>query len=247
MPSREHLGAVTQQRLDHGLLLRGEVGKPVDIHARRVETAVRDLLCEHREPVGGVGGALRGHGVKGRAEQREIRELLSQIPAAFGGGFLKRFGRHAGELQLVHGGEQRLLHLGAARGGGEDLQPRRDLAHGPRHAQQPPALVERHGGAAAHLGGDLPREAREAQHLGIERRAVAADAPQLPLGLVAVLLGHDQKLPRPLFQHRRADLMHQRRGLAGARRAVSDSKHRAPSSDSFRSAFIALNEKVKVR
>ena len=69
------------------------------------------------------------------------------------------------------------------------------------------------------------RKAREAEDLGIERKAVAAAGAELPFGLVAVLLGHDEEPPAEALFHGLADLGDDGRGLARAGLADDQSEH----------------------
>ena len=182
-----------------------------------------------RQTVGGVCVALRGHGVIRREHEREIAQLVAQIAGAACGGLFKCVGRDARGLELVDRAEQRLLHLRPAGSRAEQPQPRRDLIERQRHAQQPSALIEQLRLARAGLGRDAARQPREAQHLGVQTQAVAAGGAQRALGLVAVLLRHEQHLPRLARRDGCADAPHEQIGLAAGGRTIEQMQHNIAS------------------
>ena len=176
-------------------LLPGEVNKAVDIYLHVYVNigALVYLPGKDGEPVGRVGVAVCDGGVIGFEDEGEVGELIAEAVRAGGRGGHERVIADAGALKLVHGGEQQRLKLRAALGGGIDAQARTDALQRERHAQEPPALIEPRLGSAAVLCGGLARKAGEAQDFGIQREPVPADAAELALGLVAVLLGDDHQ------------------------------------------------------
>ena len=221
-----HFRAGRHQRADHGLLLTREVDEAVDIDAVFAADPARgDLFGEQVQAVGGVGAAVGDHGVVALEHERKVPKLLRERALGPFRGREEHLGRDRGALALVHGGEQGRLQLGLARGRAVELQARGDLGERQRHAQQPPALVEPGRGGAALLLQHAARQAREAEDLGIERKAVAAAGAELPFGLVAVLLGHDEEPPAEALFHGLADLGDDGRGLARAGLADDQSEH----------------------
>ena len=69
---------------------------------------------------------------------------------------------------------------------------------------------------AAELGIELSGQAREAKHLCVQRKAVPANAAQLTLGLMAVLLGNDEQSAAEASIHSVLDSRHDRRSFARA-------------------------------
>ena len=132
---------------------------------------------------------------------------------------------HAENTYIVDRAEQRLLHLRPAGSRTEQPQPRRDLIERQRHAQQAAARVQAPGPARAQLGLQLPRKAREGQHLREKRQARPRDPRKLALGLVAILLRHQQHAPALSGERRAAYLVHDQRGFARARPARYESQH----------------------
>ena len=182
-----------------------------------------------RQAVGGVCVTLRGHGVIRREHKREIAQLVAQISGAARGGLLERVGRDARGLELVDRAKQRLLHLRPAGSRTEQPQPRRDLIERQRHAQQPSALIEQRRVTRAGLRRDAARQSREAQHLGVQTQTVAAGGAQRALGLVAVLLRHEQHLPRRARRDGCADAPHEQIGLAAGGRTIEQMQHNIAS------------------
>ena len=72
-------------------------------------------------------------------------------------------------------------------------------------------------------------KARERKHLGIEARRIAAALRELALGLVAVLLGYDEKAAGLPPGAARRDLGKQKRGFARSGTAQNQPQHGAPS------------------
>ena len=72
-------------------------------------------------------------------------------------------------------------------------------------------------------------KARERKHLGIETRRIAAALRELALGLVAVLLGYDEKAAGLPPGAARRDLGKQKRGFARSGTAQNQPQHGAPS------------------
>ena len=179
-----------------------------------------------RQAVGGVCVTLRGHGVIRREYEREIVQLVAQIAGAARGGLLERVGRDACGLELVDRAEQRLLHLRPAGSRTEQPQPRRDLIERQRHAS---ALIEQRRITRAGLRRDAARQSREAQHLGVQTQTVTAGGTQCALGLVAVLLRHEQHLPRCARRDGRADAPHEQIGLAAGGRTIEQMQHNIAS------------------
>ena len=199
-------------------LLPGEVDKAVDVYLYvLINIGVLIYLpSEDTEPVGRIGVAVRDGGVIGFEDEGEVRELIAEAVRAGGRGGHERVIADAGALELVHGGEQQRLKLRAALGGGIDAQARTDALQRERHAQQPPALIKPRLGSAAVLCGGLARKAGEAQHFRIERERVPADAAELTLGLVAVLLGDDHQSAAMRRRHIALYFVYDGRRLAGA-------------------------------
>ena len=225
-----HVRAGFQQRAHDGQLLPRVVGEAVEVEVPRApERARGDALGQAGQPVGGVGVPLRGHGVIRREHEREVAQLVAQIAGAARGRGFERVGRDARGLELVDRAEERLLHLRPAGGRAEQPQPRRHLAQRQRHAQQPPALIEQRSLARAGLRRDAARQPREAQHLGVQTQTVAAGGAQCALGLVAVLLRHEQHLPRRARRDGRADAPHEQVGLAAGGRAIEQMQHNIAS------------------
>ena len=127
--------------------------------------------------------------------------------------------------ELVHRGQKLTLQLRRAPGARVDAQPRVYGVERQRHAQQPPARVQRTPSASAELGLHLTRKAREGQHLSVQRQARPRDARKLALGLVAVLLRHQQAAPALVRRSGAAYFVHDERGLARARAACYESQH----------------------
>ena len=230
-----HVRARFQQCAHDGQLLPCIVREAVEVKVPRApERACRDALGQAGQPVGGVGVALRGHGVIRREHERKVAQLVAQVAGAARGRGFQRVGRDARGLELVDRAEERLLHLRPAGGRTEQPQPRRHLAQRQRHAQQPPALIEQRRLARAGLRRDAARQPREAQHLGVQTQAVAAGGAQRALGLVAVLLRHEQHLPRRARRNGRADAPHEQVGLAAGGRAIEQVQHKIPPCDLVR-------------
>ena len=220
------LRAGGQQRADDRLLLAREVDEAVDVdEAALAEAAGGNLFGKQVEPVRGVGAAVRDHGVIALEHERHVPELLRERALGLLRGGEQHRGRDRGAFALVRGGEQGRLQLGLARGGAVELQARSDLGERERHAQQPSALVEPGRGRAAVLLQHTAREPREAEDLGVKGKAVAAAGAQLALGLMAVLLGHDEEPPAETLFHGLADLGDHGRGLARAGPADDQSEH----------------------
>ena len=223
-----------QQSLQHGLLLMGKVDKAVHIDAAcLIQIALRDLLGQHAQTVRRVGPTVGHHRVVGRADQRQIVELIAQAVVHQLGGLLQPLGGDAGAFQLVQRPQQHGLQLHLSRRRGIDPQAGAYLMEGQGHAQKSPALIQALGRAAAQAAGQAPGQARKAEHLAIEGEAVPADGAELPLRLVAVLLRHQQDLAAPLFLHRAADLRHDGGGLARAGLAQQQMQHADPSFSSY--------------
>ena len=89
----------------------------------------------------------------------------------------------------------------------------------------PAALIEIWRRAAALLGRYAPRKSGEAHDLGVQRHAVAADAAQLALRLMAVLLRNYEQAASPLFENRRMYFIYDRRSLARTGAAGKKSQH----------------------
>ena len=104
-------------------------------------------------------------------------------------------------------------------------QPRVYGVERQRHAEQPSARVHRPPPARAELGLHLARKAGEGQHLGVQRQAWPRDARKLALGLVAVLLRHQQAAPALVLRSGAAYFVHDLRGLARAGPACYESQH----------------------
>ena len=208
-------------------LLR-EVEEAVDVHARvGDDRAGADLFGEQIEPLRGVGPAVGHDGVVAFEHERHVPELVGERALGLRGGGVERLGRDGRAFALVRGGEQRALHLRSPRGRAVEPQARADLAERERHAQHPPALVEPVRSRAALFGEDAPREAREAEDLGVKRKAVAAALAQLALGLVAVLLGHEEHAAAAALADRSGDLFHDGGRFAAAGPADDQPQHRA--------------------
>ena len=230
-----HVRAGGQQRAHDGQLLPRVVREAVEVEMSRAAKRARgDALGQAGQPVGGVCVPLRGHGVIRREHERKVAQLVAQIAGAARGRGLERVGRDARGLELVDRAEERLLHLRPTGGRAEQPQPRRHLAQCQRHAQQPPALIEQRRLARAGLGRDAARQPREAQHLGVQTQAVAAGGAQRALGLVAVLLRHEQHLPRRARRDGCADAPHEQVGLAAGGRAIEQVQHKIPPCDLVR-------------
>ena len=218
-----------QQRLHDALFHAREVRKAVYVYVPRAgQRAARQVLQQLRELGGGVAARAAGGGLKGLHQQREVGELAAQRPAGVlrgGGEGLRRQRRRA---QLVQRAQQLQLLLRRAPRTAVEAQRAGAALHRQGHAQKPPAGVQPPALARPQLRRHAPGEAGEGEHLGIERHPRPGHARELALGLVAVLLGHDeQPLPLP-GEGGGAYLVHDERGLARARAACYQSKHRSP-------------------
>ena len=221
-----HLQILPQHGAEHLLLLPREVDEAVHIDLRAGREAARvDLGGEQREPVGGVGAAVCDHALVGVQHQRQIPQLVAQPVGTGVRRGVQHVGVDAGGLEFVHRGEQQVLHLRPALGVPVDREPRAHTLEGQRHAQHAPALIQPGGGGAAELCGRAAGETRKAQHLRVERQPVAADAAELALGLVAVLLRHEQDVVADPALHIRLDFGNDGGGLARAGPADQKSKH----------------------
>jgi hypothetical protein len=125
-----------QQGLQHSLLLIGKVDKAVHIDAGcRVQVALRDLSGQHAQAVRRIGPAVGHHRVVGRADQRQIVELIAQAVVHQLGGLLQPLGGDAGAFQLVQRPQQHGLQLHLALGRGIDPQAGAHLIESQGHAQ----------------------------------------------------------------------------------------------------------------
>ena len=185
------LRAPSQHGPQHRLLLGGEVQKAVHIDpGLRADGALLDLLCQQGQPVGGVRMTVGHHRVVGLLDKGQILQLLLQSLAAALRRGLQLLGCDASGLQLLQSGEQEALGLRPAAGPVVDLQPGAHGIQGQSHAQKLPALVQ-HGSSQAPVKlGHAPGKTCEAEHLRREGETVSADAAELPLRFVAVLLRH---------------------------------------------------------
>ena len=211
--------------MEHLSFLTGEIDKAVDIHARVRKVAGLYLLCEKAEPVRGVGMAVGDGGVVGFNYERKLRELVAQAVGAGGGGGAEFGVSDAGGLELIHGGQQHGLQLRTALRRGIHTQARTEVPQREGHAQQPAALVEPGSSRPTAARGHLPREAGEAEHLGIQREPVPAAPAELAFGLMAVLLRDYEHNPAlPVF-HAALYFIYDGSGLAGTRTACNESEH----------------------
>ena len=226
--AERHVRAVHELAYD-ALLLRGEVREAVYIHlAVPGEAAVRQARGEQAEPVGGIRPAGADRGLKALAYEREVAQLVPERARQRHCGGLQLLRAVLGGRQLVHGGKELKLQLRRAARAGVHAQAAVHGLERERHAQQPPARRQRLFAAGAELGLHPPGNAREAQHLGVQRRARPGNVRQLAFGLVAVLLRHEQDAAGPAGLDALAQLVHYSRGLAGARAAGYDSEHGLP-------------------
>ena len=109
-----------------------------------------------------------------RDNDKEIEDRF-YAPLVFGtaglrGGLVKGFGRYLGRAQLVDGGQQLQLQLRRAPGARVDAETGVDAVQRESHAQQPRAAAQRAAAAGTQLGLHAAGDAREAEHLGVERR-----------------------------------------------------------------------------
>ena len=221
-----HLHAPFQQRLQDPKLLEGKVDKAVHIDVGvPVKAAAADLPGQDAQPVCGIQMAPGRHRVVGRGDQAQILQLVPQRAGALPGRFGQRLRLHAGAFQLIQGPEQQHLQFSPAAGAGIDLQPGSHGVQSQRHAQEPSALVQQLIRPAAQLLLEPPGQAREAEDLGIEAQSVAAAGAELPLGLMAVLFGHQQEPSAPALVHSPADLIHDICGFSRARWSQEQCQH----------------------
>ena len=123
------------------------------------------------------------------------------------------------------GGEQKTLGLRPAAGPVVDLQPGTHGVQGQGHAEELPALVQHGSGLAPVKLGHAAGKTREAEHLRREGETVPADAAELPLGLMAVLLRHQEHMVLfPVF-HCPAQFLIDGRGLAGPGLSDDEAQH----------------------
>ena len=221
-----HVRPPVHQRADHELLLAGEVGEAVYVYVPAAgHGAALQRLQQLAQPGGGVAARAAGGGVKGPAEQREVAQLVGQGPPGPAGGLLQQLRRERGGAQLVQGVQQLQLQLRRAPRPAVGPQAAGRALHGQGHAEQPPGGVQRSPAARPQLGLHPPGQGGEAQHLGVEGHARRRHAGELALGLVAVLLRHQQYAPALAALHGQAYLLHYLRGLAGARAAGDYPQH----------------------
>ena len=220
------LRAPAQHGSQHRLLLSGEVQEAVHIDPiLRTHGALLDLLCQQGQPVGGVRVAVCHHRVVGLLDKGQILQLLLQPLAAALRGGLQLLRRDTGGLQLLQSGEQEALGLRPAVGPVVDLQTGAHGVQGQSHAEKLSALVQ-HGRRQASVKlGHAAGKAREAEHLRREGETVPADAAELPLRLVAVLLRHQEHMVLfPVF-HCPAQFLIDGRGLAGPGLSDDEAQH----------------------
>ena len=220
------LHAALQNRAQHLPLLKREIYESVNIYmVVRSHGAVEYLPGKHSQTVGRVGVSVRYDGVVGFKDQRHVRKLVPKPAGAVLRGRIERPGIDSGGLQAVHRREQRRLRLRPAPRRTVHAQSRRRAVQRQRHAQQPPALIEIWRRAAALLGRYAPRKPGEAHNLGVQRHTVAADAAQLALRLMAVLLRNYEQAASLLFENRRMYFIYDRCGLARTGAAGKKSQH----------------------
>ena len=223
--------ALPQHGAEDLLLLAREVDKAVHIDpGAPVKAAAVDGPGKPCEPVGGVRPAVCDHALIGLEHQGQVLQLVAQGVRAGGRRLREHFSVDACGLELVHRLQQHSLHLGPALGRAVDLQPRAHPLQGQRHAEHAPALVEPGRRRAAAFGLEAAGKTREAQYLGIEGETVPAGTAELPLGLMAVLLGHEQDAALFPALHILPDAADQRRGLSRARPADQKFQHRTLTS-----------------
>ena len=229
-------------------LLLCEVDKAVYIHVRAAaEYAAGYLRFKHGEPVGGVGAAAAHNGVIAFKHERKVGKLVTERVIHFRRCTRQRLARHAGGFQLVHRMKQHILKLRLSLCARIHAQPRRRCLERERHAQKPPALVERGPRAAAVQAHHAPRKAGERKHLRIQRERVAAAQAELPLRLVAVLLRHDEKSLPLAVVYGITYLLNDGRGLADTRAADYQSEHRPFPFLTFFCLFYQKNAKLSTQ
>ena len=199
----------------------------------RPDVAVSDLGSQNVQPVGRVGVAVCHRRVIGLQHQGHVAELVAQCAAAALPGREQGLRAYPGRLQLVHGGEQHPLQFRLAAGRAVDLQPGIDLIQCQRHAKHTPALVQHTFSGAPLAGHGAPGKSGEAEHLRVQGQGVPAAAAQLPLRLVAVLLGHNEHTAAPALTYKGVDLRYDGSRFSGARFAGEKSEHICPPKLSF--------------
>ena len=210
----------------HRQLLVGEVQEAVHIDPiLRAQGALLNLLRQQLQPVGGVGVTVGHHRVIGLQNQRQILQLLPQPVGAALRRLRQLRGADAGALQLVHGAKQHGLQLRPVPCGGVDLQPGAHGAQRQGHAEEPAPLVQQRRRQTALFLPDAPGKAGEAEHLRREGEGVPADAAKFPLGLMAVLLRHQQVAAVLPPLHRLPQLLIDRGGLAGSGFSDDEAQH----------------------
>ena len=220
------LRPTAQHGPQHRLLLGGEVQEAVHIDPGfRADGTFLDLPGQQGQSVGGVRVAICHHRVIGLLNEGQVLQLLLEPLAAALRRGLQLLRADAGGLQLLQGGEQKALGLRPAAGAVVDLQPGAHGVQGQGHAKKLPALVQQRRGQTAPKLGHAARQTREAEDLRREGETVPADAAELPLRLVAVLLRHQQHIVLfPVF-HRPAQLLVDGRGLAGPGLSDDEAQH----------------------
>ena len=221
-----HVRAAAHELAEELHLHAGEVREAVYVDvARAAEGALRQAAQQLREPVRGVRVLGAYGGVEGAHDEGEIRQLLAQRAGRALRGLHGLFRREARGRELVHCGQELALQLRRAPRARVYAQPRVYGVERQRHAEQPSARVHRPPPARAELGLHLARKAGEGQHLGVQRQARSRDARKLALGLVAVLLRHQQAAPALVLRSGVAYFVHDLRGLARAGPACYESQH----------------------
>ena len=183
-----------QQRADDAALLRGEVREAVNIKLCAAEPcAAGKLLGQHVEPPGGIGAGLRGESVERLLQKREIAQLARERGRGAFGGFAQRVGRGTAEAKLIERREELYHALGRAGSAASLTLSAPPTCSKRERGAETVGLIDVNARAAAAADGDAVGKARERKHLGIEARRIAAALRELALGLVAVLLGYDEK------------------------------------------------------